>query len=541
MSFKEKVIYQIYPKSYLDSDGDGIGDLRGIIQKLPYLAELGVDMLWLNPIFPSPQKDNGYDIKDYCQIDPLFGTMAEFEELVKKAQDYQITLMLDMVLNHVSIEHPWFQKALAGDQTYQEYFILRDQPTDWQSKFGGNAWAPFGDSGKYYLHLFDVSQADLNWRNPNVRQELQTVVNFWLAKGVKGFRFDVINLIGKDVQLSDNPENEGKAEYTDKPITHTYLTELNQATFGRAADIVTVGEMSSTTVANCILYTQPQRQELTMTFNFHHLKVDYRDGQKWTQMPFDFAELKSLFHEWGQGMSEGNGWNAWFWNNHDQPRALNRFIDVKHYRVQGAKMLAATIHLNRGTPFIYMGEEIGMVDPEFEQMSDYVDVESLNAYQELQAKGQSPTEAFAIIKAKSRDNARTPMQWNQERHAGFSTAQPWLKAGRSYPSINVAVEKEQGSIFSFYQQLISLRKKFPVIAKGDYQPFTVEHEQVYGYLRTFENSQLLVLNNFFAQGAQVELPSAFLKGRILLSNYETEELELEMQLAPYQTLAILID
>ena len=362
---KKKVVYQIYPKSYKDTTGNGVGDLRGIISKLPYLEELGVDVIWLNPFYPSPQRDNGYDISDYTAVNPLFGSMADFEDLVQKGKAHGIDIMLDMVLNHCSTEHEWFQKALAGDRYYQDFFILRDQPTNWASKFGGNAWAPFGDTGKYYLHLFDVTQADLNWRNPHVRKELFKVVNFWRDKGVTCFRFDVINLIGKDEVLKDNDQFDGKPEYTDRPIAHDYLKMLNQATFGQDSDSMTVGEMSFTDIPNCIQYSNPNSHELDMVFNFHHLKVDYDQGQKWTLKPFDFAELKTLFHPWGEEMSEGGGWSALFWNNHDQPRALNRFVDVEHFRNEGATMLAASIHLSRGTPYIYMGEEIGMLDPDY--------------------------------------------------------------------------------------------------------------------------------------------------------------------------------
>ncbi|EOH93191.1 alpha,alpha-phosphotrehalase [Enterococcus pallens] len=540
MSFKDKVIYQIYPKSYLDTDGDGIGDLAGIIKKLPYLKLLGVDMIWLNPVYPSPQKDNGYDISDYTAINPLFGTMEEFQLLIERAKEQGITVMLDMVLNHVSIEHEWFQKALAGDKKYQDYFILRDEPTDWVSKFGGNAWAPFGNTGKYYLHLFDVTQADLNWRNPEVREELFKVVRFWMDKGIKGFRFDVINLIGKDEVLKNNAINDGKPEYTDRPIAHEYLRMLNEATYGKDPEIITVGEMSFTTVENCILYTQPQRHELSMTFNFHHLKVDYENGKKWTDVPFDFSELKRLFHTWGTQMSENNGWNAWFWNNHDQPRALNRFVDVENYRIEGAKMLATAIHLNRGTPYIYMGEEIGMVDPDFESMADYVDVESLNAYQELIQQGYSEDAAFTIVRRKSRDNARTPMQWTHEKNAGFTKGTPWLAVGNHAQEINAAKELEEGSIFAYYQQLIRLRKKYPVISEGSYQAFVPEHESVYGFVREYDNHKLLVLNNFFGSAAEVQLPLDYVSGEILIDNYRGTQLTEHLQLQPYQALAILI-
>ncbi|VRP10154.1 alpha,alpha-phosphotrehalase [Streptococcus pneumoniae] len=537
---KGKVVYQIYPKSYKDTTGNGIGDFRGIIGKIPYLAKLGVDMVWLNPFYPSPQRDNGYDISDYMAVDPLFGDMADFEEMVCIGKEHKIDFMLDMVLNHCSTEHEWFQKALAGDKYYQDFFSIQDQPTDWQSKFGGSAWAPFGDTGKYYLHLFDETQADLNWRNPNVRKELFKVVNFWRDKGVKGFRFDVINLIGKDEVSVDCPENEGKPAYTDKPIVHNYLRMMNQATFGSDDSFMTVGEMSSTTMENCVLYSSPDRQELSMTFNFHHLKVDYKDGQKWTLAPFDFEELKSLYHSWGKEMSDKDGWSALFWNNHDQPRALNRFVDIQNFRKEGATMLAASIHLSRGTPYIYMGEEIGMIDPDYDSMADYVDVESLNAYQMLLEEGKSQQEAFQIIQAKSRDNSRIPMQWDASENAGFSTGTPWLKAGKSYKYINVENEI-QGPIFTFYQDLIRLRKEMPIISEGSYKPAFEDSKQVYAFERQFEDQKLLVLNNFYAKEVEIDLPAVYQNGQILISNYEDAEVSEKILLKPYQTLAIYVN
>ena len=537
---KGKVVYQIYPKSYKDTTGNGIGDFRGIIEKIPYLAKLGVDMVWLNPFYPSPQRDNGYDISDYVAVDPLFGDMANFEEMVRVGKEHKIDFMLDMVLNHCSTEHEWFQKALAGDQYYQDFFFIQDQPTDWISKFGGSAWAPFGNTGKYYLHLFDETQADLNWRNPNVRKELFKVVNFWRDKGVKGFRFDVINLIGKDEVLVDCPKNEGKPAYTDKPIVHDYLRMMHQATFGSDDSFMTVGEMSSTTMENCVLYSSPDRQELSMTFNFHHLKVDYKDGQKWTLAPFDFEELKSLYHSWGKEMSDKNGWSALFWNNHDQPRALNRFVDIQHFRKEGATMLAASIHLSRGTPYIYMGEEIGMVDPDYDSMADYVDVESINAYQMLLKEGKSEQEAFQIIQAKSRDNSRTPMQWDASENAGFTRGTPWLKAGKSYPQINVENEIK-GPIFAFYQNLIRLRKEMPIISEGSYKPAFQDSKQVYAFERQYEDEKLLVLNNFYATEIEIELPATYQNGQILISNYKDVELSEKILLKPYQTLAIYVN
>ena len=534
---KRKVVYQIYQKSYKDTTGNGVGDLRGIIEKLPYLKELGIDMIWLNPFYPSPQRDNGYDISDYTAVNPDFGTMKDFEEMVAVGQKLGIEFMLDMVLNHCSTDHEWFQKALAGDKYYQDFFILRDQPTDWVSKFGGNAWAPFGETGKYYLHLYDVTQADLNWRNPSVREELFKVVNFWKNKGVKGFRFDVINVIGKDEVLEDCPINDGKPAYTDRPITHDYLKMMNNATFGSEEGFITVGEMSATTIDNCILYTAPERKELSMAFNFHHLKVDYKDGQKWTIKDFDFEELKRLFHTWGEEMSVGNGWNALFYNNHDQPRALNRFVDIENFRNEGATMLAASIHLSRGTPYIYMGEEIGMIDPDYNSMDDYVDVETINAYQMLLDQGKSPEQAFKIIQAKSRDNSRTPMQWDASENAGFSTATPWLKAGKSYPTINVENEKN-GPIFTFYQELIRLRKKLPIISEGDYRAAYHESNKVYAFERLLNGEQLLVLNNFFPEEVEIELLDNYAQGHILISNYPDSKLGKTITLKPYQATAI---
>ncbi|WP_049492542.1 alpha,alpha-phosphotrehalase [Streptococcus constellatus] len=537
---KRKVVYQIYPKSYKDTTGNGIGDLQGIIEKIPYLAKLGVDMVWLNPFYPSPQHDNGYDISDYTAVNPLFGSMDDFEEMIQVGKEYGIEFMLDMVLNHCSTEHEWFQKALAGDNYYQDFFFLRDEPTDWLSKFGGSAWAPFGDTGKYYLHLYDVTQADLNWHNPHVREELFKVVHFWLDKGVKGFRFDVINVIGKDEILGNCLENDGKPAYTDRPIVHEYLHMLNEETFGTDEAIMTVGEMSATNIENCILYTAPERHELSMAFNFHHLKVDYENGQKWTLKNFDFEELKRLFHTWGKEMSDHNGWSALFWNNHDQPRALNRFVDVKNFRNEGATMLAASIHLSRGTPYIYMGEEIGMIDPDYDSMEDYADVESFNAYQMLLNAGKTPEEAFKIIQVKSRDNSRTPMQWDDSENAGFTSGTPWLKAAKSYSEINVNNEI-QGPIFTFYQKLIALRKKLPLIAEGSYKPAYEDSQQVYAFERQLGDEKLLVLNNFYSDPITVDVLPEYQNGEVLLSNYEVAQIAAVVALRPYESLAIIVN
>lgn len=550
MSFEDKVIYQIYPKSFYDSDGDGLGDLRGIIQKIPYLKRLNIDMIWFSPFFVSPQNDNGYDIADYYAIDPRFGTMDDFDELVKKLAENHIDVMLDMVLNHCSTEHPWFQKALAGDEYYQKFFYLRDPkpdgslPNNWTSKFGGPAWAPFGDTGKYYLHLYDQTQADLDWHNPEVRKELFKVVNFWRDKGVRGFRFDVINVIGKDEDLKDAPENvASKFMYTDKPIVHQYLKELNQSTFGQVPGSITVGEMSSTSIPNSVAYTNKDNHELSMVFTFHHLKVDYKNGQKWTKVPFDFAALKKLLNDWQLGMSQGGGWNALFWNNHDQPWALSRFGDPIHYREKSAEMLATVMHLLRGTPYIYQGEEIGMIDPNYEQISDYVDVETHNAYHELKKHGVSEQDALAIIQAKSRDNSRTPMHWDSGPNAGFTTGTPWLKP-KDQERINVAAELDHGEIFSYYQKLIYLRKQLPIIAKGSYQPVDLDHPQVFVYRRDYNGQTLLVISNFYGQPVTYQLPEAFQgqKAETLITNYEQNitEAPKALNLQPYEAMALLI-
>ena len=550
MSFEDKVIYQIYPKSFYDSNGDGLGDLRGIIQKIPYLKRLNIDMIWFSPFFVSPQNDNGYDIADYYAIDPRFGTMDDFDELVKKLAENHIDVMLDMVLNHCSTEHPWFQKALAGDEYYQKFFYLRDPkpdgslPNNWTSKFGGPAWAPFGDTGKYYLHLYDQTQADLDWHNPEVRKELFKVVNFWRDKGVRGFRFDVINVIGKDEDLKDAPENvASKFMYTDKPIVHQYLKELNQSTFGQMPGSITVGEMSSTSIPNSVAYTNKDNHELSMVFTFHHLKVDYKNGQKWTKVPFDFAALKKLLNDWQLGMSQGGGWNALFWNNHDQPWALSRFGDPIHYREKSAEMLATVMHLLRGTPYIYQGEEIGMIDPNYEQISDYVDVETHNAYHELKKHGVSEQDALAIIQAKSRDNSRTPMHWDSGPNAGFTTGTPWLKP-KDQERINVAAELDHGEIFSYYQKLIYLRKQLPIIAKGSYQPVDLDHPQVFVYRRDYNGQTLLVISNFYGQPVTYQLPEAFQgqKAETLITNYEQNitEVPKALNLQPYEAIALLI-
>lgn len=545
----EKVVYQIYPKSFKDSNGNGVGDLRGVIEKIPYLAELGVDMLWLNPFFISPQNDNGYDVANYTEIDPLFGTMADFDELVSKAEENGMGLMLDMVLNHTSTEHEWFQKALAGEKKYQDYYILREAkedgslPTNWVSKFGGPAWAKFGDTNQYYLHLYDVTQADLDWRNPEVRKELFNIVNFWLEKGVKGFRFDVINVIGKDEVLLDAEDGVGKGRYTDRPIAHEFLHELNQRTFGRYDDIMTVGEMSSTTVPHGVRYSNPENEELSMIFSFHHLKVDYQNGEKWTKVAYDFMELKKILDEWQDGMSKGNGWNALFWNNHDQPRAISRFGDPVNHFETSATLQAQTIHLLRGTPYIYQGEEIGMTNPNYQDINDFVDVETLNAYEELKEKGLEHEEIMDIIREKSRDNSRTPMQWSDDLNAEFTTGKPWLKVAENYHDINVEKELANGSIIEYYKRLIALRKEMKVISEGSYRGILMDHPSVYAYVREYEGEELLVLNHFYEEPVTIEVPEEFQNrsSKYLIGNGKERELGSSITLEAFETAAYLFE
>ena len=551
MRLSKKVVYQLYPKSFKDTTGNGIGDLRGIIEKLDYLAGLGIDLIWLNPFYPSPQHDNGYDISDYCAIDPAFGTMEDFEELVAEADKRGIGLMLDMVLNHVSTEHEWFKKALAGDPKYQAYFYLRPAkadgslPTNWESKFGGPAWERFGKTDLYYLHLYDVTQADLDWHNPHVRQELHQVVNFWRQKGVKGFRFDVLNVIGKSEKLVDSQapsSSQEKSLYTDTPIVHTWIRELNQATFGQDQEIVTVGEMSSTTIENGISYTNPKDQELSMIFSFHHLKVDYENGEKWSNPAFDFLELKRILDEWQTGMSDGQGWNALFFNNHDQPRSNNRFGDVINYPYQTQTLLATVTHLLRGTPYIYQGEEIGMTNPGYQELAQYNDVETHNNYQIMRDKGYSHEKAMAIIQAKSRDNSRTPMQWDGTAHAGFTKATPWLEVAANYPTINVEKELAEGKIYTYYQELIRLRKDYDVISDGTYSGLFLDHPSIMGFVREYEGKQLLVLGHFYDGNVEIELPQAF-RGRTatkLIGNGAVQYAE-GLTLGPYEAVAFLFE
>lgn len=535
MRFEDKVVYQVYPKSFQDSNGDGWGDINGIRSRMDYLAGLGVDYLWLTPFFPSPQCDNGYDVADYRAVDPHFGTMADLEALIAEAEARGIGLMFDMVFNHTSMAHEWFQKALQGDAKYMDYYIFRDgtpdaPPTNWQSKFGGSAWEYVPHLGKWYLHLFDVTQADLNWENPAVREELKDILRFWKAKGVKGFRFDVVNLISKG-EFVDDKEGDGRRFYTDGPHVHEYLKELVHDS--GIEGMVTVGEMSSTTIANCIRYTNPAEHELSMTFSFHHLKVDYKDGDKWSLMEPDIHALKAIFASWQEGMARGGGWNAVFWCNHDQPRIVSRLGDAGRYWKESAKMLAATIHLMRGTPYIYQGEEIGMTNADFTDISDYRDVESINYHDILRASGLSEDETMKIIGARSRDNGRTPMQWTAGESAGFTTGTPWLGVNHNHAVINVEAEQQdEDSILTCYRRLIALRKEHRIIAEGSIRFLERENDAIIAYERELAGEHLLVLCNFRA--SDIAMPELHAAGEKLIGNYPG----MAARLRPYEVVAL---
>ena len=539
-NFQDKVVYQIYPKSFCDTNGDGLGDLPGVTAKLDYLRDLGVDYLWLTPFFPSPQRDNGYDVADYRAIDPRFGTMEDLETLVREADKRGIGLMLDMVFNHTSTSHEWFQRALAGEKKYQDYYIFKEgspdqPPTNWVSKFGGPAWEYLPALGKWYLHLFDVSQADLNWENPAVRAELAAILRFWKGKGIKGFRFDVVNLISKPAVFEDDHQGDGRRFYTDGRNVHRYLQELVAA--GGIEGMITVGEMSSTTLENCIGYTDPARHELTMTFSFHHLKVDYKNGDKWALMPPDHMALKNLFTLWQEGMQAGNGWNALFWCNHDQPRAVSRFGDEGRYWKESAKMLGTATHMMRGTPYIYQGEELGMTNAHFASIGQYRDVESLNYYQILQQQGKTPAQAMEIIQQRSRDNGRTPMQWDASAHAGFTTGTPWIGVVDNYRTINAAAEVgDPDSIYSYYKQLVALRKQHPVIQSGKIEFLDKDDPDLLAYRRWDAQHELLVLCNLTGHDAPAALPEGWQDASVLLGNYP--DAAPRAALRPYEALVL---
>ncbi|GAM12918.1 alpha,alpha-phosphotrehalase [Mesobacillus selenatarsenatis] len=550
--WKKSVVYQIYPKSFYDTTGNGTGDLQGIIAKLDYLKELGVDIIWLTPVYDSPQRDNGYDIRDYYQIYKEYGTMEDFDRLLEEAHSRGIKIIMDLVVNHSSIEHEWFQDALKSkDSRYRNYYIWKDPredgsaPTNWESKFGGNAWEYDGATGQYYLHLFDVTQADLNWENEQLRNDVYEMMHYWFKKGIDGFRLDVINLISKDQDFPDDdgsvPPGDGRKFYTDGPKVHQYLQEMNSEVLSKY-DSMTVGEMSSTTIENCIKYSNPDRNELSMTFNFHHLKVDYENGDKWTLVDFDFLALKRILSLWQVEMHKGGGWNALFWCNHDQPRVVSRYGNDGQYHRESAKMLGTAVHMMQGTPYIYQGEEIGMTNPYFERIEDYRDVESLNIYKIKMGEGMSKEEILKILQSKSRDNSRTPVHWNDEKHAGFTSGTPWIDVARNYQTVNVEnALADKNSVFYHYKTLIQLRKQYDIITYGDYQLLLEEHPDIFAYVRNGQNEKLLVVNNFYGKDTIFELPDSVdadgYQAEILLSNYEDSTSDISaINLRPYESI-----
>ncbi|MBN6203161.1 alpha,alpha-phosphotrehalase [Staphylococcus saprophyticus] len=519
--WRKSVVYQIYPKSFNDTTGSGEGDLQGIIEKLDYIQYLGVDYIWLTPVYESPMNDNGYDISNYYKVNEKFGTIEDLEMLVAEAHKRDIKVMMDIVINHTSTEHEWFKQAYADKNSpYRDYYFFRrsaneEPPTNWESKFGGNAWKYDEKTDEYYLHLFDVTQADLNWDNPEVRRVLYDIINHWIDFGIDGFRFDVINLISKGG--FKNSKKIGKEFYTDGPRVHDYLHEMNQQTFGDK-QLMTVGEMSSTTIDHCVKYTSPERQELSSVFNFHHLKVDYVDGEKWSNAKLDFHKLKDILMEWQLGIYEGGGWNAIFWCNHDQPRVVTRFGDdtSEPLRKQSAKMLATVLHMLQGTPYIYQGEEIGMTDPGFNDIKQYRDVESLNAYDKMKVAGYEEQEILTILGQKSRDNSRTPVQWTAGEHAGFTSGTPWIDITNNFDKINVeaAVEDEQ-SILQTYRHLIQLRHEHDIITYGSIEALYMDHNELFIYKRHYKGETWIVLANFSKE--RIEIPEGLkLDGEVIV-------------------------
>ncbi|MBW5834754.1 alpha,alpha-phosphotrehalase [Yersinia enterocolitica] len=519
------VIYQIYPKSFQDSTGNGYGDLAGVTQRLDYLQKLGVDAIWLTPVYVSPQVDNGYDVADYCAIDPAYGTLDDFKHLVEQAHQRGIRIVMDMVFNHTSTEHAWFKASTERNSPYRQFYIWRDGkgdnlPNNWRSKFGGNAWQWHAASGQYYLHLFATEQADLNWEHQPVRDELKKVCEFWVDIGVDGLRLDVINLVSKQQDFPDDFDGDGRRFYTDGPRIHEFLQEMSRDVF-QPRGLMTVGEMSSTRLEHCQRYAALGGDELSMTFNFHHLKVDYLNGEKWSLMQPDRVELKQIFNQWQQGM-HNRAWNALFWCNHDQPRIVSRFGDEGALRLPAAKMLAMVLHGMQGTPYIYQGEEIGMTNPNFSSIDQYRDVESLNMFAELSAKGRDADELLAILATKSRDNGRTPMQWDSSHNAGFSQGAPWIEPCSNYGEINVdAALADADSVFYAYQYLIALRKQHDVFTFGGYQDLCPQHPDLWCYLRSWQGKQLLVVANLSGEPQQWQPEDIDLDGhwQLLMSSY----------------------
>lgn len=546
--WKESVIYQIYPRSFCDSNGDGIGDLQGITGKIGYLRELGIDVVWLSPVYQSPNDDNGYDISDYQKIMKEFGTMEDFDELLETAHANGIRIVMDLVVNHTSDEHAWFVESRSSrENPYRDYYIWREGknggcPNNWESNFSGPAWEYDANTDMYYLHLFSRKQPDLNWENEAVREEVYRMMRWWLDKGVDGFRMDVINLISKTPGLPDGEPIPGTPYGNSGPYTangpriHEFLQEMNRKALS-GYDVMTVGETPGVTVELAREYTGEDRQELNMVFQFEHMDVDSENGTKWTDKTFDLVQLKAILAKWQTGL-KGQGWNSLYWNNHDQPRVVSRFGNDGPYWEKSAKMLGTCLHMMQGTPYIYQGEEIGMTNVAFESIEEYRDIETLNVYREFtEERGVSPEDMMRYIHKKSRDNARTPMQWNGEAGGGFTAGTPWIAMNPNYKTINAeAQRKEPDSIFHYYQKLIRLRKEHLCIVYGDFTLLWPESKELFAYLRRDAEETLFVVCNFTENEVACTVPEEFVpeKGRILISNYADAVCCRDLKLRPYE-------
>ncbi|WP_433747655.1 glycoside hydrolase family 13 protein [Falsibacillus pallidus] len=535
--WKESVVYQIYPRSFMDSNGDGIGDIKGITSRMDYLKKLGIDVIWLSPVFQSPNDDNGYDISDYQKIMDDFGTMEDFDEMLDAAHQRGIKLMMDLVVNHSSDEHQWFIESKSSkDNEKRDWYIWKPgkdgkEPTNWEAAFKGSVWEYDEGTDEYYLHLFSKKQPDLNWENPRLRKEVYEMMNWWLEKGIDGFRMDVINFISKDTSYPDGKVSDGKKYgdgspyFMNGPRIHEFLQEMNKEVLSKY-DTITVGEAPGVTPEEAKLYTGADRNELHMVFQFEHMGLGDGPEGKWSNLSWKLTDLKKVMTRWQKGLEE-DGWNSLYWNNHDQPRVVSRFGNDKEYRVESAKMLATCLHMMQGTPYIYQGEEIGMTNVRFESIDQYRDIETLNAFKELTSENRmSEEEMMTSIYARGRDNARTPMQWNAEEHGGFTSGAPWIEVNPNYKEINVenALE-DQESIFYYYQKLIKLRKENKTIVYGNYDLLFEEDEQIYAYTRTLGEESLLIICNFTSDSPLFTLPSGieYNSSEVLISNYPIDE------------------
>ena len=527
--WKSAVIYQIYPRSFQDTNGDGFGDFQGIIKRLPYLEKLGIDCIWLCPVYRSPQDDNGYDISDYCDVDPMFGTMADMEELIGKAREHGIYIVMDLVLNHSSDEHKWFIEAKKSrENPYHDYYVWRDGkegvlPNDMKAAFGGSAWEWVPEVEQYYFHQFSVKQPDLNWENPKLRQELWDIINFWIDKGVGGFRLDVIDLVGKvpDEKITSKG-----------PKLHEYIKEMTAHTFVRD-NLISVGETWSATPEIAKLYSNPDGSELSMVFQFEHICLDQQEGkEKWDLAPLPFHKFKEVWNKW-QTELYGCGWNSLFWDNHDLPRIVSRWGDEGQYRDESAKMLATLLHGMQGTPYIYQGEELGMTNVKYE-LEEYRDIELFGMYKERRAQGYTHEELMESIYAKTRDNARTPMQWDTTEQAGFTTGKPWMKVNPNYTEINAAEQVDcEDSIFNYYRKLIQLRKELPVLTDGKFTMLDMDHDQIFAYLRDNGEDKLLVVCNFYGNTVDYAVSEKAEDLELLIGNYTEENMQTDV-LRPYE-------